>query len=151
MVTKKIYKPKDDNEFLEQVSFIRFVSGFRYGIVETRWPGMKKAFHNFSVKKLAAAKDRDVARIMNAKDMIRNRIKINDTIQNAKICQEIAREHGSVIKWITKLKKQHKDDPLLAQSLGEAFRRFHGIGETTSGWFESLHMAKGTCLVYEVP
>jgi len=151
MVTKKIYKPKNDNEFLEQLSFIRFVSGFRYSVVESRWPKMKKAFYDFSVKKLAKANSKDVIRITNADGMIRNRIKINDTLQNAKICAEIAKEHGSVIKWIAKSKKQLKADPLLALSLGESFRRFHGIGEMTSGWLEALHNAKGNHLTYEMP
>ena len=66
MVTKTIYKPKNDNEFLEQISFIRFVSGFRYSVVDSRWPRIRKAFSNFSVKKLSVATDKDVEKFMGA-------------------------------------------------------------------------------------
>lgn len=149
MVTKRIDKPRNDDEFLEQISFIRFVSGFRYSVVDVRWPQIRKAFHNFSVKKLAAATDTD--KFMSAKGMIRNRGKINDVIRNAKLCAEIAKENGSVLEWIEKIKKQHKKDPLLSPSLQEEVRRFHGIGEMTSGWVAGLHMARKSYVTYEVP
>ncbi len=151
MVTKKIYKPKTDDEFLEQLSFIRFVSGFRYSVVDSRWPLMRKAFHDFSVKKLAAATEKDVEKLLGAKGMIRNRGKIGDVIRNAKLCAGIAKEHGSVLKWIEKLKSDLKKEPLLAPHLSEEFSRFHGIGKMTSGWLEHLHMAKKSYITYEMP
>ena len=151
MTTKTIYKPKNDNEFLGQLAFIRFVSGFRYGIVEARWPKIRKAFSNFNVKKLAGATGKDINKITNSDGMIKNSYKINDIIQNAKICQDLAKQHGSVLKWIETAKKKHKDDPLFAPDLGEEFRRFRGIGEMTSGWLENLHMAKKNYVKYEMP
>ena len=151
MVTKTIYKPKNDNEFLEQISFIRFVSGFRYSVVDARWPQIRKAFHGFNVKKLAAATDKDVEKFMGAKGMIRNRGKINDVIRNAKLCAEIEKQHGTLLKWIDSIKQQNKKDPLLSPSLKEEFRRFRGIGEMTSEWVADLHMAKKNCVEYEVP
>ena len=151
MTTKTIYKPQNDNEFLEQISFIRFVSGFRYSVVDARCPQIRKAFRNFNVKKLAAASDKDVEKFMAAKGMIRNRGKINDVIKNAKLCAEIEKEHGTVLQWIGGIKKQHKEDPLLSSSLQEELRRFHGIGEMTSGWVARLHMAKKSYITYEMP
>ncbi len=151
MVKKRIYKPKNDNEFLDQLSFIRFVSGFRHSVVEDRWPQMQKAFGNFNVKKLAAATPKDINKILESKGMIKNSQKINDVISNAKICAEIAKEHGSVVQWIAKIKAEHKKDQLLTPSLGESFRQFRGIGEMTSGWLESLHGAKKDYIDYEIP
>jgi 3-methyladenine DNA glycosylase Tag len=151
MARKKIYKPKNDDEFLGQLAFIRFVSGFRYSVVEARWPAITKAFWNFRVNKLAAATLKDVDGLMNAKGMIKNRKKIEDVIGNAIICRKIAEEHGSVLKWIAAVKTQHASDPLLSPSLGEEFRRFKGIGEMTSGWLEGLHMAKKDFIVYDAP
>lgn len=151
MATKRISKPRNDDEFLEQLSFIRFVSGFRYSIVESRWPLIRKAFWNFSAKKLAAATAADAEKMLGAKGMIRNRGKIADVIRNARLCAEISREHGSVLAWIAKVRKQNREDPLLSPSLGESFRRFHGIGPTTSGWLEHLHMAKKSYITYSTP
>ena len=87
MKTHKIRKPSNDNEFLEHVAKIIFVAGFRYSIVADRWPKMKKAFHNFSVKKLASLNEKDIDKLMEADGMIRNRMKITAIIENAKICR----------------------------------------------------------------
>ena len=151
MATKRAYKPKNDNEFLEQLAFIRFVSGFRYSVVEQRWPQIRKAFSNFSVKKLAAATDSDANKILGSKGMIKNSGKINDVLANAKICREIAEGHGSALKWIAKVKSGYRKDPLLSPSLRESFRRFRGIGETTSVWLDSVHGAKKDYVEYDVP
>ena len=51
MAVKRSYKPKNDNEFLEDLAMIIFVSGFRYSLVEERWPLIKKAFYNFNTRK----------------------------------------------------------------------------------------------------
>ena len=148
MTTKKIYKPKTDAEFLNQLAFIRFVSGFRYGIVDERWPDIRKAFHQFSIPKVATAKP---ATILKTKNMIKNSRKIDDIITNAKICKEIAKEHGSVLKWVDGIKKEQKKDPLLGPVLEEEFQRFKGIGKVTAGWITTLHMAKGDHLTYDLP
>ena len=44
-------KPKNDAEFLEVMSKIIFISGFRWDIVNSRWPKIRKAFHNFNIGK----------------------------------------------------------------------------------------------------
>jgi len=148
MPIKKIYKPKTDAEFLNQLAFIRFVSGFRYGIVDERWPDIRKAFHQFSIAKVAAAKPDT---IIKAKNMIRNSRKIEDIVANAQICKEIAKEHGSVLKWIEGIKKEQKKDPLLGPVLEDEFQRFKGIGKMTAGWLTALHTAKGNHLKYDLP
>ena len=55
-----------------------------------------------------------------------------------------------MLKWIEKLKKDYKKDPLFNPSLEESFMEFHRIGKMTSGWLASLHNAKGKCLIYEM-
>jgi len=82
--------------------------------------------------------------------MIKNRGKIEAIIENAKICKKLQEERGSVLKWIDKLKKDYKKDPLFNPSLEEVFRRFNRIGKVTSGWLASLHNAKGKYLEYEM-
>jgi len=150
MVKKTIYKPKNDDEFLGQVAKIIFVAGFRYSIVEERWPLIKKAFHNFSIKKLSGYNEKNIKKLLKAKGMIKNVGKINAIIENAKKCKKLQKEHGSVLKWIDKLKKDYKKDPLFNASLEESFIELHRIGKMTSGWLASLHNAKGKCLTYSM-
>ena len=150
MLVKKIYKPKNDDEFLGQIAKIIFVAGFRYSIVEERWPLIKKAFYSFNVNKLSKFNEKQINNIMKAKGMIKNIGKIEAIINNAKKCKKLQKEHGSVLNWIDKLKKDYKKNPLFSASLEESFIRFDRIGKVTSGWLASLHNAKGKCLIYEM-
>ena len=150
MVKKKLYKPKNDDEFLEHVAKIIFVAGFRYSIVEERWPLIKKAFYNFNVNKLSKFNERQINNIMKAKGMIKNKGKIEAIINNAKKCKKLQKDYGSVLKWIDNLKKDYKKNPLFSASLEESFIIFDRIGKVTSGWLASLHNAKGKCLIYEM-
>jgi len=150
MIVKKIYKPKNDDEFLGQIAKIIFVAGFRYSIVEERWPLMKKAFYNFNINKLSKLNEKQINNIMKAKGMIKNIGKIEAIIENAKKCKGMQKEYGSALKWIDKLKKDYKKDPLFKPSLEESFIKFNRIGKVTSGWLASLHNAKGKFLIYEM-
>ena len=151
MPKQKIPKPKNDNEFLADVAFIIFASGFRFSIVEERFPLIKKAFNNFNIEKLSKFTNNEIDKIMQAKGMIKNRGKIESVIENARICSEITKEHGSVLKWIEKLKIAYKKDPLFNPSLEESFQRFERIGKTTSGWLATLHNAKKDYILVDVP
>src|SRR3989344_3133158 len=132
----RVYKPVNDDEFLDQVSFIVFIIGFNYAVVRQRWPEISRAFKNFSVSRVAAM---DAEKLLDAKGMIRNRRKIAAVIENAKLCLALQKQHGSVLKWVAKLKTSYEKDPLLSPSLKEEFQRFRGIGKTTSGWLDSIH------------
>jgi len=150
MTKKRIYKPKNDDEFLKHIAKIIFVAGFRYSIVEERWPLIKKAFHDFSVERLSKFDEKGVDKLMKAKGMIKNKGKIEAIIENAKKCKKLQGEYGSVLKWIGNLKKNYKKNPLFNPSLEESFKTFDRIGKVTSGWLASLHNAKGKCFEYEM-
>lgn len=149
MAIQKIYKPKNDNEFLAQVSEIIFIAGFNYSVVKKRWPLMKKAFLNFNINKLSKFNEKNIDKLMKAEGMIRNRGKIQSIIDNAIICLKLREDYGSVLKWTVKLKKNYKKDPLFNHSLEESFTCFKRIGKTTSGWLASLHNAKGRFITHD--
>jgi len=145
----KIHKPKNDDEFLEDVAMIIFVAGFRYDLVAKRWPLMKKAFQNFSINKVAILNEKDVEKLMHDKNMIKNRMKIEAVIENAKLCKRIQQEHSTVLKAIQKIKNGYAENPLFNQSLEEFFVQFKRIGKVTSKWLASLHNAKGNHIEYK--
>ncbi|MET0570205.1 MAG: DNA-3-methyladenine glycosylase I, partial [Pedobacter agri] len=60
----------------------------------------RKAFANFAVEKVTAFDDHDFDRLMNDGGIIRNRLKINGAINNAKLFIEIQKEFGSFSKYI---------------------------------------------------
>ena len=128
---KKYYKARNDNEFLEQVARIIFIAGFRYSVVHQKWPYIRKAFDNFSIKKVANYKERAVKRLMKAPNMIRNEQKIRAIIENAEICKYVQEGYGSVLNWIEYLKKENGKHPKDV-FLDEEFQRFKRIGKVTS-------------------
>jgi DNA-3-methyladenine glycosylase I len=60
----------------------------------------RKAFHNFDIKKVAAYKEKDVTRLLNDAGIIRNRLKVNAAIENAKTILQLQKQHGSFKSWL---------------------------------------------------
>ena len=152
MVKKRWNKPKSDNAFLNDVSFIVFVVRFNYRVVEMKWPQITKAFHGFDIQKLAKMDENDLDVFLKAPGMIKNKWKMQSVLINAKKCVEIQKQHGGVLKWIAKAKKELKDSPMLALELRTLFKEsFRGIGPMTSTWLESLFMSDKPYVEYEMP
>ena len=124
-------KPKNDAEFLEVMSEIIFISGFRWDIVHSRWPKIRKAFHNFDISKVA---DENPESLMKKEGMIKNKSKINAIIENAKMCREIINKNVSIMKWIKEIQSKNKKNPLFNPTVREEMKKFVKIGETTSRW-----------------
>jgi 3-methyladenine DNA glycosylase Tag len=124
-------KPKNDAEFLEVLSQIIFVAGFKFSVVKAMWRKTRKAFHNFKVEKVAKE---SVERMMKKEGVIKNRQKIQAIITNAQLCLVLKKEHGSLMKWVAKVQKLHEKDPLFNPTVREEMQRFERIGKETSRW-----------------
>ena len=60
----------------------------------------KKAFYNFEVTKVAEMTLKDVEKLMSFEGIVRNKLKINSTINNAKQFMIIQKEFGSFYNYI---------------------------------------------------
>ena len=60
----------------------------------------RKAYHNFNVKKVAAYSEADRGRLLADAGIIRNRLKVNAAIENAKTIIALQKEYGSFAKWL---------------------------------------------------
>ena len=60
----------------------------------------RKAYSNFNIKKVAAYKEKDIERLLNDAGIIRNKLKVNAAIENAKAILSIQKEYGSFKKWL---------------------------------------------------
>lgn len=70
----------------------------------------RKAYHNFSIKKIAAYKEKDRERLLTDPGIIRNRLKVNAAIENAKAIIQLQQEHGSFEKWLEFHHPKTKDE-----------------------------------------
>ena len=90
----------DDNELFERLVLEINQAGLSWDTILKKQQNFKKAYKNFDVKKVAAFKEKDFERLMNDTGIIRNRLKINAAIENAKTILKIQKEFGSFKKWI---------------------------------------------------
>jgi len=75
-------------------------AGLSWSTILNKQESFRKAYKNFNIKKVAAFKEKDFERLMNDAGIIRNRLKINAAIENAKTLLNIQKEFGSFKKWI---------------------------------------------------
>ncbi len=72
-----------------------FQSGMSWRVVDSKWPGIQEAFHNFDVHKVADLSTFEVEALAEDKRVIRNRRKLAAIVSNAQRMIDLEREHGS--------------------------------------------------------
>src|SRR5438552_4873151 len=70
-------------------------AGLSWLTVLKKREAFNKAFANFDPKRVAKFNDKDVARLLADEGIIRNRLKVNAVIENARRILEIRKTHGS--------------------------------------------------------
>ena len=95
-------RPEHDDQKLYEMFFLEgFQAGLSWYIVLSKREAFRKAFSNFDVRAIAAYGESDVARLMTAEGIVRNRLKILGAINNAKIYLAIQQEFGSFDRYLT--------------------------------------------------
>lgn len=91
---------EDDDELFERLVLEINQAGLSWTTILNKQQNFKKAYKEFNIKKVAAFNDRDFERLMNDPGIIRNRLKINAAIENAKTILQIKKESGSFKNWL---------------------------------------------------
>jgi DNA-3-methyladenine glycosylase I len=73
-----------DKEIWKAIVLDTNQAGLSWKIIWHKYDGFKNAYANFDVKKVAKFTSKDVARLMKDKNIIRNKLKIQGTVKNAK-------------------------------------------------------------------
>jgi len=90
----------DDNELFCRLVLEINQAGLSWTTILKKQEGFRKAYHNFNIKKVAAYSEKDFKRLMNDASIIRNRLKINAAIENAKTIIQIQKEFASFKNWL---------------------------------------------------
>jgi len=101
---------KDDNELFGRLLLEINQAGLSWTTILNKEQNFREAFHNFNIAKVAAYKSKDVQRLLNNAGIIRNRLKVNAAIENAKRIIAIQKEHGSFKQWLDKQHPLSKED-----------------------------------------
>jgi len=89
----------DDELFARLVLEIN-QAGLSWETILNKEGNFRKAYNNFDIKKVAKYTDKDRERLMSDSGIIRNRLKINAVIENAKAIAQIQKKFGSFEKWL---------------------------------------------------
>lgn len=81
-----------------------FHSGFNKALVDQKWPAFEEAFCRFEPALVAAFTEEDVSRLRSDVRIVRHRLKIRATINNARHMVAMAEEHGSWRAWLHALR-----------------------------------------------
>lgn len=90
----------DDRLLFELLVLESFQAGLSWECILNKRENFKEAFSNFDVLKVSKYDDKKVANLLNNKNIVRNRLKIEAAINNAKVFINIQKEYGSFDKYI---------------------------------------------------
>jgi len=139
----------DDNELFCRLVLEINQAGLSWTTVLKKQENFRKAYHNFDIKKVAVYNDKDVLRLLNDAGIIRNRLKVNAAIENAKTILSLQKEFGSFKKW---LDQHHPKNKAEWTALFKKTFRFTG-GEIVNEFLLSTGYLPGAhheeCSVYK--
>jgi 3-methyladenine DNA glycosylase Tag len=121
-------KPTTDHGYFERMSRVILVSGLNWRTLEKKWPGIKQAFANFNINKVARFQEPDIEALMANPDVIRNLAKIRAIVANAAEFQAIAKEHGSFAHYLEATKRSGGEAGLR----DAVSKRFAFLGKSTA-------------------
>jgi DNA-3-methyladenine glycosylase I len=133
------FPSRDERVLHERLALEIMQAGLSWLIVLKKRGGLNAAFRRFDVDKVAAFGARDVRRLLNDAAIIRNRLKIESIIDNAKRIRALRLSHGGFAAWLDANHPQPLDN--WVKLFRETFR-FTG-GEVVNEFLMSLGYLPG--------
>ncbi len=90
----------DDNALFERLMLEINQAGLSWITILKKADNFHRAYDGFNIVRVASYGEPDVARLLADSGIIRNRLKINAAIHNARRIQELQGEHGSFKAWL---------------------------------------------------
>ncbi len=89
----------DDRRLFEFLALEGMQAGLNWEMILRKRPDFRRAFDRFDPRKVARYKARDVRRLLSDPGIVRNRLKITATINNARRFLEVQKEFGSFSRY----------------------------------------------------
>ena len=87
------------DRWLSAMTRMVFIAGFRWRVIEVKWPGFEAAFWGFDPHRCAMMSDEDLDALLKDTRIVRNGQKISSVAPNARFLLDLAREHGSAARF----------------------------------------------------
>ncbi|MEI9907325.1 MAG: DNA-3-methyladenine glycosylase I [Actinomycetota bacterium] len=100
----------DDNELFGRLIMEINQAGLSWETILKKEATFRKAYSRFNIKKVASYTDKDRERLLLDAGIIRNKLKVNAAIENAKTILNLQKEFGSFEKWLEHHHPKTKDE-----------------------------------------
>lgn len=139
----------DDHELFGRLLLEINQAGLSWETILKKKDSIRKAYSNFNITKVSRYKEKDIERLLNDAGIIRNRLKINAAIANAKAILVLQKEFGSFEKWIEHHHPKTKEEWV---KLFKVTFKFTG-GEIVNEFLMSIgvlpHAHQSDCPIYK--
>jgi DNA-3-methyladenine glycosylase I len=139
----------DDNELFARLVLEINQAGLSWTTILNKKENFYKAFDHFDIKKVAGYKSKKVEQLLQDAGIIRNRLKVEATIENAKRILKIQKELGSFKNWLDHHHPKKKEE--WVKLFKENFRFTGGeiVNEflLSTGYLEGAHIPG--CPIYK--
>jgi DNA-3-methyladenine glycosylase I len=129
----------DDNELFCRLVLEINQAGLSWETILKKETSFRLAYDNFEIEKVAAYQEKDFERLLKDPGIIRNKLKINAAIENAKSIIEIQKTHGTFKNWLEYHHPKTKDEWV---KLFKKTFKFTG-GEIVNEFLMSIGFLKG--------
>lgn len=90
----------DDNELFGRLIMEINQAGLSWETILKKEESFRNAYNNFNIQKVAGYTEEDRERLLSDPGIIRNKLKVNAAIENAKTIIQLQEEFGSFEKWL---------------------------------------------------
>ena len=101
---------ESDNELFARLVLEINQAGLSWQTILNKKDNFFKAFDNFNIDKVARYTDKKREKLLLDAGIIRNRLKVDAAISNAKAIKQIQKEHGSFKAWLDKHHPKSKEE-----------------------------------------
>lgn len=130
----------NDNELFGRLILEINQAGLSWETILKKETSFRKAYSNFDIKKVAKYSDKDRERLLADAGIIRNKLKVNAAIENAKTILVLQEEFGTFEKWLQNKHPKTKEEWV---KLFKKTFRFTG-GEIVNEFLMSIGYLRGS-------
>ena len=139
----------DDNELFCRLVMEINQAGLSWETILKKETSFRKAYSNFDIQTIASYTETDRERLLADAGIIRNRLKVNAAIENAKTILALQKEYGSFGKWLQHHHPKTKEEWV---KLFKKTFKFTG-GEIVNEFLMSIGYLPGAhtadCIIYK--
>ena len=139
----------DDNELFARLILEINQAGLSWTTILNKKENFYKAFDDFNIDKVSRYGEKQVERLLNDAGIIRNRLKVAASIENAKRIKALQKEFGSFKKWLDYHHPKTKEEWMKLFKITFKFTGGEIVNEflMSTGYLPGAHVE--SCAIYK--